>query len=545
MGDRMKLALGLLTAAALLLPAHAVASSPGAGESSRLVPALPLGTGTVDQIESLMATPPFDQGVWGLEVRDMATGKKLLGINTHRQFQAASTTKNFTTAAALDALGKNRRFRTPVTHTGRISPSGVARGNLILEASGDLTLGGREKPDGSVDFEGFDHTDANEVPGFATLTPQHPLSGLNDLARQVKRSGIDRVRGDVVIDDRLWKQQLVNHEVISPIIINDNVIDVTMTPTTPGEPVEVVTRPATAAYRIDVRARTVAAAGQLDIEVGQPHAGRVIVRGEIPAGVDPVVQVVRIPRPAFFARSLFVDALEKAGVRVDARRVAPNRIGHLPSRAKLMARPRDALRVSPPVSEFVKLISKVSHNPGANTVPFLIGVATGRPTLAGGMREIRAYARRIGIRSDQLTLVDGQGSPGNRFSPAAMAKLLDYVHGQPYGRAFLRALPIKGVDGLPEDPELDPATGHVFQKNGVNGALDADGRIEVQAMALAGYARAGRRLLSFDLVANHIPVLDSAGNPSTAPGDLVAAFTRFQYHEAITSLLYTSQLGPG
>ena len=127
MGDRMKLALGLLTAAALLLPAHAVASSPGAGESSRLVPALPLGTGTVDQIESLMATPPFDQGVWGLEVRDMATGKKLLGINIHRQFQAASTTKNFTTAAALDALGKNRRFRTPVTHTGRISPSGVVQ----------------------------------------------------------------------------------------------------------------------------------------------------------------------------------------------------------------------------------------------------------------------------------------------------------------------------------------------------------------------------------------------------------------------------------
>ena len=154
----MKLSLLLLAAAALFLPAHAVASSPGGGESSRLVPALPLGTGTVDQIESLMATPPFDQGVWGLEVRDMATGKKLLGINTHRQFQAASTTKNFTTAAALDALGKNHRFRTPVTHTGRILPTGVARGDLILEASGDLTLGGREKPDGSVDFEGFDHT---------------------------------------------------------------------------------------------------------------------------------------------------------------------------------------------------------------------------------------------------------------------------------------------------------------------------------------------------------------------------------------------------
>ena len=121
----------------------------------------------------------------------------------HRQFQAASTTKNFTTAATLDALGRNHRFRTPVTHTGRITRSGTLHGNLVLVASGDLTMGGREKPDGTVDYTGFDHTDSNEVPGPATLTAQNPLRGLNDLARQVKRSGIDHVSKNIVIDDRL------------------------------------------------------------------------------------------------------------------------------------------------------------------------------------------------------------------------------------------------------------------------------------------------------------------------------------------------------
>ncbi len=237
----------------------------------------------------------------------------------------------------------------------------------------------------SVDFEGFDHTDANEVPGFATLTPQHPLVGPQRLARQVKRSGIDRVRGDVVIDDRLWKQQLVNHEVISPIIINDNVIDVTMNPMTPGEPVEVVTRPATAAYRDrrpcpDRRRRQAARSrrsanrtrGRVIVRARSPPAGR----SRRPGGQDPPPRLLR--EEPLRRRS------RKAGVRGRRQQVAPNRVGHLPSQAKLMARPRDALRVSPPVSEFVKLISKVSHNPGANTVPFLIGVATGRPTLAGG-----------------------------------------------------------------------------------------------------------------------------------------------------------------
>lgn len=544
----MKLIPTLLAAVAVLcVPASASASGPSPARPSDLEPALPLSAGTIDQIESLMATPPFDQGIWGLQVNDVATGEKLFGLNTDRQFQAASTTKNFTTAATLDALGKNHRFRTPVVHTGRVSRSGVLRGKLVLEASGDLTMGGREKPDGSVDYTGFDHSDSNEVPGPATLTPQDPLAGLNDLARQVKRSGIDRVRGDVVIDDRLWKQQLVNHEVISPIIINDNMIDISMTPTTPGEPVETTTRPATAAYEIDVQARTVAAGQPLAVHVGEVHHGKVVVSGQIPVDADPhsVVQVLRVPRPAYFARSLFFDALRRAGVRVDAERVGPNRSGRLPARRKLVNKPADARRVSPPVSEFVKLISKVSHNPGANTAPFWIGVAAGNPTLAGGMREIRTYARRAGIPAGQFSLIDGQGSPDNKFTPAAMIDLLDYVHDQPYGRTFLRALPVKGVDGLPEDPELDPATGHVFQKNGVNGALDADDNIEVQAMALAGYARAGRRLLSFDLVVNHVPVLDPEGHPSDAPEDLVAAFTRFQYHEAITSLLYTSQLGAG
>ncbi len=544
----MKLIPTLLAVVAVLcVPASTSASGPSPARPSDLEPALPLSAGTIDQIESLMATPPFDQGIWGLQVNDVATGEKLFGLNTDRQFQAASTTKNFTTAATLDALGKNHRFRTPVVHTGRVSRSGVLRGKLVLEASGDLTMGGREKPDGSVDYTGFDHSDSNEVPGPATLTPQDPLAGLNDLARQVKRSGIDRVRGDVVIDDRLWKQQLVNHEVISPIIINDNMIDISMTPTTPGEPVETTTRPATAAYEIDVQARTVAAGQPLAVHVGEVHHGKVVVSGQIPVDADPhsVVQVLRVPRPAYFARSLFFDALRRAGVRVDAERVGPNRSGRLPARRKLVNKPADARRVSPPVSEFVKLISKVSHNPGANTAPFWIGVAAGNPTLAGGMREIRAYARRAGIPAGQFSLIDGQGSPDNKFTPAAMIDLLDYVHDQPYGRTFLRALPVKGVDGLPEDPELDPATGHVFQKNGVNGALDADDNIEVQAMALAGYARAGQRLLSFDLVVNHVPVLDPEGHPSDAPEDLVAAFTRFQYHEAITSLLYTSQLGAG
>jgi D-alanyl-D-alanine carboxypeptidase len=122
-----------------------------------------------------------------------------------------------------------------------------------------------------------------------------------------------------------------------------------------------------------------------------------------------------------------------------------------------------------------------------------------------------------------------------------MVDLLRYVAGRPYGEAFLRALPVKGVDGLPEDPEADPATGHVFAKNGLLGGL-ADGRPIVQAMALAGYAGTGADQIAFDVVVNDVPILPD-GRSSLDPEKLVAAFTRFGPLEGITTQLYLASAG--
>jgi D-alanyl-D-alanine carboxypeptidase len=49
---------------------------------------------------------------------------------------------------ALNALGPDHRFRTPVYRQGSIDPQGVLEGNLILVAAGDLTLGGRQTSNG-------------------------------------------------------------------------------------------------------------------------------------------------------------------------------------------------------------------------------------------------------------------------------------------------------------------------------------------------------------------------------------------------------------
>jgi D-alanyl-D-alanine carboxypeptidase/D-alanyl-D-alanine-endopeptidase (penicillin-binding protein 4) len=537
---------GLILAAAAVV-ALAVGPSAWAAKPGSKA-ARPFDEATVSGIQELMKTPPFDRGVWGLKVVDMKTGRVLYGQNRKQMFHTASTTKTFTTATALDDIGPNHRFRTRVVRRGGVSADGTLGGELVLRASGDLTMGGRALPDGTVDYTGFDHTDANEVPGAAVLTIEDALAGLDRLARQTRRAGVERISGDVVIDDRLWTPTKVNREVVSSIVVNDNAIDISMTPTSPGELVKATTRPATEAYDIDVRVRTVAAGGTTEVEVHEATPDRrVLVTGTIATDAataeHPFIQIFRVPDPAFFARTLFIEALRRAGVAVDAATVAPNDATALPARRKVARLPRVARLVSPPLSEFTKLINKVSHNLGANTVPFWLGLGErGRPTLEKGVAEIARFAKRAGAKPSQFTFVDGQGGPDDQFSPNAAVKLLRYVRERNYGKSFFKSLPVKNVDGLPPpNAGDDPSSGHVFEKNGVNGAVDANDLIEVQAMALAGYVRAGRRELAFDLVVNHVPILDPDGNPSQTPEDLARAFKAFPTLEGITQLMYESQ----
>ena len=118
-----------------------------------------------------------------MSVSDLDTGKVLYEQNATRCSTPRRRPRTFTSAATLDRLGKNHRFRTPVVRLGDVSASGTLRGRLALVASGDLTMGGRALPNGGVAYTGFDHMDANEVPGHATLTPQNPLAGLDSLAQ--------------------------------------------------------------------------------------------------------------------------------------------------------------------------------------------------------------------------------------------------------------------------------------------------------------------------------------------------------------------------
>lgn len=270
-----------------------------------------------------MNTTPWASGEWGVQVADLKTGEVVQSKGANSQFMTGSTAKTFAVGAALDVLGDDHRFRTPVVHSGTVSPDGRLSGDLIMVGSGDLALGGRTTASGTLDVPDFDHYDANAVPGMATLTQEDPLAGIDELARQVAASGIRQIDGDVVIDDRLWDPVSIGGVPVTPTVINDNLIDVLITPGASGEPAKVDWRPKTAAFSVDAQVATTPTGSKPTVTTESVTPGHIRVRGSVPADARaPFVTTYQVPDPAAFARTVLIEALARNGVGVAS---PPNR----------------------------------------------------------------------------------------------------------------------------------------------------------------------------------------------------------------------------
>jgi D-alanyl-D-alanine carboxypeptidase/D-alanyl-D-alanine-endopeptidase (penicillin-binding protein 4) len=371
-----------------------------------------------------------------------------------------------------------------------------------------------------VQYTNFDHNDANNL-DTAILTSQDPLRGLNDLARQVRAAGIRSVSGDVVVDDRLFEAYRVpnGNLLVSPILVNENMIDVSVTPARPGQPARVDWRPKTPAFRVAASVATVAAGKPDAVTLSDKGLVNCIgsngcagtVAGTIPAGYKAplsgsttFVRTFRIEDPPSFARIAFIQALQRAGVTVRAPLLQPN------AREKLIGltlQPGNRIGefVSPPYAEAAKLILKVSLNLGANLSLSLFGVDNDTRTIDGALAAERKTLVGMGVAATEFAFpTNGSGSPDSQAAPRAVVQLLTAMAKGPNAAPYHAGLPILGVDGsLAGTGTKLPAKGHVFAKTGTT--LDATG---LKAQTLAGYidAKSGRKLAFALFVNNAGPV---------------------------------------
>lgn len=498
-------------------------------------------TAVPGEIRAVMDGSRYKDAKWSLLVRDVDTGETLYDLDADRMSFTGSTRKLFSVGLALDTLGADHRIETPVRRVGEVDPAGVLNGDLVLVGAGDLTFGGRSVDRNTVQYTDFDHNDANSL-GTAILTPQDPLYGLDELARQVAAAGIRSVTGNVAVDDTLFTPYRVpnGNLLISPIVVNENMIDLTVTPGATGQPATIEYRPKTAAFTVGGRVTTNGPAdvdlsgnGRIDC-IGSPGCTGEVT-GTLPAGYaapftggTAFVGTFRVEDPASFARIAFIEALQRNGVTVAAPMLAPNPAGPHGQG------PTVATYRSAPLSQQAQLVLKVSLNLGANLDLSLFGLTKGANTIQAALAaEREALVAKFGLDGATFDFpTNGSGTPDSRATPRALVQLLLQMSKSPVAEQYRNALPVLGENGSLATSGKDlPGRGHVFAKPGttIMPGLD-DKTIELKAQNLAGYieTRSGRTVA-------YALLLNDAGTITDIAKDVGAVF---EDEAKISSIIY-------
>ena len=463
------------------------------------------------QIETILAEPDLARGFWGIEITSLKSGKVLFSLNADKMFTPASNTKLFTTAAALALIGPDYRFRTTVETSGSLDKYGRLTGDLVLVGRGDPTLSGRELP-----YKLRTQRDAD------------PTKVLAQLADELVQKGVKYIDGDVVADDSYfaferygegWSQDdLVWGEgaPVSALTINDNVVFVNILPGThPGDRAFISLTPFADYYTIDNRLLTTPAGTGRKIYINrEPGSTQLTIWGTMPMDDPGANEGLAIEDPAEFAATLFKHLLEVRGIAVYGKErtrhtelaslstftstvVASSRGGNEHS----LTAPAGPLVLaeyqSPPLSEDIQVINKVSQNLHAEILLRLLGREKGTGgTVQAGLEVVRGFLNNAGISSDDYAFYDGSGlSRQNLVTPHAVVQLLQFASRQNWGEEFRDSLPVAGVDGSMADrcKNLEPEA-HVYGKTGALGGIKT----------LSGYAATAKgELLGFSVMANN------------------------------------------
>ena len=416
-----------------------------------------------------LLSDPVMRGAWvGVLVQTSDNPPRtLFAVNEDKRFMPASNTKLFTTALALEKLGQDFTFVTPLLTDGRIEGE-CLNGNLYLKGAGDPSLT-RER--------------------------------LRDLAKALVTKGVKSVNGDIVVDVSAfsdnrwgagWSWDYLHYGYAAEvwaIALDRNSVTLQVSPATKeGQPAQITLVPATDWLTIDNRIVTVKS-GEPRWSIWRDHWERVIhLWGRIPLSASPETVRISVPSVPHYVGESLRATLKEMGIAVEG----SVKVGQVPSDASVIAESQ-----SPSLKEIVHWLNKVSDNLYAEMLLRAVALKErGQGSVSAAMQVLRQQLIDWGIDPDDVQLFDGSGlSRLNMVTPRAIVKLLQIARTRPWFDAFKESLPVAGKDGtLRRRFQNTPAEGRVFAKTGYIGSV----------VALSGYIqRADGSELVFSILVNH------------------------------------------
>ncbi len=471
---------------------------------------------TLEQVQSTIRQRLFDpavrRGRVGVKITSLASGKVLFEQDSEKYFMPASNMKNFTVAAALDRLGANYRLVTSVYATSLPDEAGTIRGDIRVYGRGDISV--------STAFNNGDY-----------------YRGIDNLVDRIAAAGIKRIEGGIIGDESYFQgfhipvtwewddlQPYYGAE-ISALPINDNAVDLVVTPGSSGGACNVTISPPNPFFQIanlcttGGSSRTLGVRKELDRNV-------LVVTGSMPSGDDGYRTSITISRPADLFVYLLKQRLEARGITVGGMaRLLPSGVKPDPGQIEV------ARLESPPLAVIAAKTMKPSQNMFTETLLWTLGEhlrrngsldpgagnGSSRDSSQLGIDAVKAFMKTAGIPDDGIIPYDGSGlSRHNLITPAAVVQLYSYMAKSPNAQAWRDSLTIAGVDGT----LANRMRGTVAQANfrGKTGTID-------QVSALSGYmtTAAGEQLVVSILV-NGVAVTRTR---TSLADDIVVALANF------------------
>jgi D-alanyl-D-alanine carboxypeptidase/D-alanyl-D-alanine-endopeptidase (penicillin-binding protein 4) len=355
----------------------------------------------------------------GILVKSVETGEVLYAHNEDQRFIPASGMKLATMGASLHYLGPNFRFETRFLTDGPVV-NGVLEGNLYIHGAGDPSLTRHE-----MDY----------------------------IARSLVGAGLREVRGQIVLDDSFFDDQLrgpASYDNIlkkglpiqSALSYNYNLVELRARPGTPGSKAELQDE----GYGyFDVLNRvTTATRGRPWLRVSKLRQDRVLVSGRVIQGDEEEhVGSFVAPDPTAYFASAFLGKIRERGVLA---------LGEV-VKGSVEGRKLETLYVhrSDRLVEVLASLGKYSNNFAAEQMLKTLGAHRfGAPgSFTSGARAVAEYLVGLGFSRDDFRVEDGSGlSYDNHLSAGILVRVLEDLYRAPELRTdFVCSLAIAGVDG--------------------------------------------------------------------------------------------------
>jgi D-alanyl-D-alanine carboxypeptidase/D-alanyl-D-alanine-endopeptidase (penicillin-binding protein 4) len=402
-----------------------------------------------DVIDTTLAQDDFQGAIWGVVIRNLESGYTLYERNPHTLFTPASNTKLFTTAAVLEQLGPDYRYRTDVFAEGAIRDS-VLNGNLIVRGSGDPSIGGHEQED-------------------------DPTMVFRAWADSLRAAGITRITGNLIGDDNLFADERLGYgwswddtpyyyaAELGALAFNENTVDITIEPRSIGMPGHVRWQPLNTDYVTVVNeTKTIAARKEEDEEYERPLGQNTLyLRTKLPQGLTEE-ESLTVSNPTRFFVHVLRQVLEQEGITVEGGPVDIDELDRLPDYTAPDVQ-AVASYTSVPLSNIVQELNRESNNLYAEQVLRTLGVVHPADSVEddveigsaemGVEAAMRTYVNAQ-IDTSRIQFADGSGlSRHNLVTPTAVLQLLSHMWNHPSDsvhNAFFASLPVGGQNGTLE-----------------------------------------------------------------------------------------------